>query len=156
MAFVFEKVSSESGLKKIKSVMESLNKIMSPVQSWVVDSERNIAMYPMGGGNCRDNVVTPDEYVLTIGDQLVFFLGYQYGLFFSFEKKIRGIEYLVFLGSLPEKLIFTENDIKSFIRESMECYGHQLSSKMATVTEVNVRFIEDFYEFQNRYENGSM
>lgn len=42
------------------------------------------------------------------------------------------------------------------IREAMACYGYRLSTRLMTVTEVEVRFVEDFNEFQRRYDQNRL
>jgi hypothetical protein len=152
MAFVYESDPSELGLEKIRLIREKLNQKMSRFASWVVDVERDLAMLCFEGGNSRDNEITPGRHVLAIGEDLVTYWCWDYGLFCDFEKKVMGIEYLVYLDPFPESLVSRAAEMKAYIREAMACYGYQMSSRWATVTEVEVKFTEDFNEFQRRYD----
>lgn len=152
MAFVYERIPNESGREKIRLILEKLNQRISPAASWVVDVERDLTMLCFEGGNSRDREVTPHRHVLAIGEELVTYWYWEYGLFCDFEKKEEGIEYLVYLDPLQENLDSRAAEKKAYIREAMVCYGYRSSSQWTTITEVEVRFAEDFSEFQRRYD----
>lgn len=156
MAFVFERAPSEFGLNKIRSVMEKFNKKISPVQSWIVDVERNIAMFVLEGGSSRDKNITPSYWAILINEQVITYYAHEYSLFCDLKNKVEGVEYLVLLGAQPENKITPNDEVMSIIREAMEIYGYRSSSQWTTITEVRIRFIDDFREFQRRYDQGGM